>query len=115
MIHNFDLIPLTDASYEGVTIASAEIAFPHGEARGEVVQLINGENYVHNAGYYNDRTATITGRVTVAQAEKLVSFIENEVTLYFSDDLATYSCIVQSLDVTNGALNMTLKITDVLF
>ena len=108
-----DLIPWSDTTYEGVSL-HAELDFPHGANRGQVVKLTAGGVYVHDGGYHHeDREAAITAHLrSKAQAEALESLHVNRVVLYFSDEFGTYKAQIKDLNVVSRPAIISLIILE---
>ena len=108
-----ELIPVDDASYDFLTLSDGVLSFPNGERRAQIVKLIAGGAYRHDAGYYDaDREATITGTVDTDQLKLADKYLRDGILLYFDDDIGVYSCYVKSVSVSDDQITISLSIDE---
>ena len=109
---SFELIPYSSTDYEPLILPDGFLSFPGGERRSQRVALVAGDTYLHDGGFYDtDREATLTGTVTLAQAQMVDQWLRNNIALYFDDSIGVYKCSIKSV----GPVDDKLKISIVLY
>jgi len=80
-------------------------------ARISRIATLDGGSTITHSGYSDsDRTLSISGRINKTNSEVLWDLFENETFMLFSINDGLYLGVIQSLDIDNGELSLTILI-----
>ena len=109
----FELIPYSDTTYDPLILPDGILNFPGVSRKSQRVKLVAGDNYFHDKGVTQAREASVSGTVTLSQAQQLDEMMRGMVDLYFDDGIGVFKCFIKSAgSIVDNKLTFVLTITE---